>query len=171
MARLFCQTQILWERPKALHCGHNKRLYIGPFDSNESTLAPESIKHIMERIDWENIITAYRNGLTADLLQAEFQREQGVIWTVPPCSPEALERAGRQFSRSRAARILHIRRAVLRGRDRPDQAVVVATELPAHRQQVRDLVTAEEIVLRRLLSDAALAALEAAFTPLSETAV
>ena len=125
----------------------------------------------MKDIDWPRIITAYRNGLTADLLQAEFQREQGVIWTVPPCSPEALERAGQQFSRSRAARILHIRRAVLRGRDRPDQAVVVATELPAHRQQVRDLVTAEEIVLRRLLSDAALAALEAAFTPLSETAV
>ena len=125
----------------------------------------------MENTEWQRVIDAYRGGATADLLLAEMNGVWGVIWTVPPCSPEALERAGRQFSRSRAARILHIRRAVLRGRDRPDQAVVVATELSAHRQQVRDLVTAEEIVLRRLLSDAALAALEAAFTPLSETAV
>ena len=125
----------------------------------------------MKNINWKSILAAYQNGLTADMVQVEFECEQGVIWTVPPCSPEALERAGRQFLRSRARRILYIRRAVLHQKDRPDYAVVVATELPTLRQQVRDLVTAEEIVLRRLLSDAALAALEAAFTPLSETAV
>ena len=119
----------------------------------------------MKDIDWPRIITAYRNGLTADLLQAEFQREQGVIWTVPPCSPEALERAGRQFLRSRARRILHVRRAVLRRRDQDDQAVVVATELPGRRQDVRDLNTMEQIVLQRFLSDAALNALQEAFAP------
>ena len=119
----------------------------------------------MEKIDWESIITAYQNGFTADMLQAEFEQKQGVIWTVPPCSPEALEHAGRQFCRSRAKSILHIRRAVLHRRDQQDQAVVIATELPIHRQQVRDLGTSEEVVLRRFLSDAALTALEAAFTP------
>ena len=125
----------------------------------------------MTDIDWPSIIAAYQDGLTADMLQAEFQRGQGVIWTVPPCSPEALERAGRQFTRSRARRILHIRRAVLRHQGEDGQAVVIATELPDRLQQVRDLDTAEEVVLRCLLFDEALAALDAAFIPSAKTAV
>jgi hypothetical protein len=119
----------------------------------------------MEKIDWPSIVSAYNNGLTADILRAKFDGEWGVTWTVPPCSPEALERAGQQFSRSRAQSILHIRRAVLRRRDQQNQNVVVATELPARRQQVRDLGNSEEIVLRRFLSDDVLKALEAAFMP------
>ena len=125
----------------------------------------------MTDIDWPSIIAAYQDGLTADMLQAEFQQGQGVIWTVPPCSPEALERAGRQFTRSRARRILHIRRAVLRRRDQDNQAVVVATEFPSHRQEVRDLDSAEAVILRRLLSDDVLAALDSFFTPYTAGAV
>ena len=125
----------------------------------------------MKNIDWDAVISAYQNGFTADMLQAKNDGKWGVIWTVPPCSPKALEHAGRQFSRSRAASILHIRRAVLHVQGREGQAVAVVTELPSRRQQVRDLETAEEVILRRLLSDDALAALEAAFLPSAKEAV
>ena len=119
----------------------------------------------MKNINWKSILAAYQNGLTADMVQVEFECEQGVIWTVPPCSPEALERAGRQFLRSRARRILHFRRAILRRRDRTAQDVIVATELPTRCQNVRDLSTAEEVLLSGFLHDSALDALEAAFAP------
>lgn len=123
----------------------------------------------MQNIDWPSIITAFKNGLTADMLMADYERGQGGIWTIPPCSPSSMERAGRQFSRSHAQSVLHIRRAVLRRRGRQDQAVIVATELPSRKQQVWDLGTSEEVILRRLLCDVALTALETAFTPTAET--
>lgn len=119
----------------------------------------------MQNIEWDAVIAAYQNGLTADILQADFNGDQGVIWTVAPCDPKALESAGRQFSRARAVSIRHIRRAVLHRRDQPDQVVVIATELPARLQQVRDCDTAEEIPLRHYLRDSALIALEGAFPP------
>ena len=117
------------------------------------------------------MIAAYANGFAADMLQAKINDEWGVIWTISPCCPNSMERAGRQFSRSRAASVLHIRRAVLHVQGREDQAVVVVTELPSRRQQVRDLNTAGEVILRGLLSDAALAALEVTFAPSAKEAV
>ncbi len=125
----------------------------------------------MQNIDWDEVIAAYNNGFTDDIIQAGVDGKWGVIWTVAPCSPKAMERAGQQFSRSRAISIRHIRRAVLHRRDQPDQAVVVVTELPSWQQQVRDLETAEEIILRRLLSDGALDSLEAAFVTSAKEAV
>ena len=125
----------------------------------------------MTSINWTSIIAAYRNGLTTDIIQAKYESGEGVLWTVPPCDPDAARHAGRQFSRSRAISIRHIRRAVLHRRDQPDQIVVIATELPARRQQVRDLETAEEAPLRCYLRDATLVALETAFLPSAVEAV
>ena len=119
----------------------------------------------MKNFDWDKIIAAYKNGLAAEMLQAQIKDEWGVIWTIPPCSPDAAERVGRQFSRSRAQALRHIRRAILRRAGRSDQAVVIATELPAQRQQVRDLESGAEIILRHFLRDDALSALEESFMP------
>lgn len=74
-----------------------------------------------------------------------------------------MERAGRQFSRTRDQGIRHIRRAVLLGWGHPARVVVVVTQLPAHRQRVRDLATADEIVLSRYLRHEASAMLKVAF--------
>ena len=138
----------------------------GSSDSTESILAPE--RSTLKNIDWNKIIAAYQNGLTADMLQAEYRDGQGVTWTVAPCDSDALERAGRQFSRSRAVSLWHIRRAVLRHTSHGEQSVVIATELPTRRQHIRELATAEEIPLQKFLQDAALIALEASFVPSAE---
>ncbi|MGI4789966.1 MAG: hypothetical protein ACRYFS_14080 [Janthinobacterium lividum] len=110
-------------------------------------------------------LTAYLGGLNADLLQARINGEWGPIWSVPALCPEALERAGRQFTGCRAEAVRHYRRALLRRplTQRRPVDVVVATELPSREQCVIrfDGVTLHVVYLE----DATLAAFAASFSP------
>jgi hypothetical protein len=119
----------------------------------------------MQQQDWEPIVASYQQGQTADMLQAQINGEWGEIWTVPPCSPDALSRAGRQFTRSRANSIRHYRRAVLKEQHAEVQQVVICTELPSRRQTAYCLTTRHPLTLSRILCDEALESLIEAFTP------
>ena len=114
----------------------------------------------------DEALAAYRGGLSADMLQARIDGAWGPIWTIPPCSPVAAERAGRQFTRSRAEAIRYVRRAQLRRSSAASAAVAVmiTTELPSRMQSV---TTFEGVVLRvdSFLEDPTLVALVEAFAP------
>jgi len=99
------------------------------------------------------ILSAYRRGLTADMIQMRIGGEWGVIWTIPPCSPEALERVAHQVRRCRADRVRHIRRArlMVRGAD-PIEAVIL-TEISPVIQEVRCLRTACLVLVGEVLTD------------------
>jgi hypothetical protein len=107
---------------------------------------------------------AFRNGTTADFLHAQQDGVWGQLWTIPPCSPAAMEKAGKQFTRSRSSQVRHYRRAMLNMRMLIEPLLVmVETELPGRRQRVFDIQTGIEVKVPTYLEDAALAALEIAF--------
>ncbi len=114
----------------------------------------------------DEALAAYRGGLSADIVQAKTDGEWGPIWTIPPCSPVAMERVGRQFTRSRAEAVRHTRRARLRHPSVSSAAVevMIATELPGKEQSV---TTFDGVVLQvdAFLEDHALVALAEAFAP------
>jgi hypothetical protein len=114
----------------------------------------------------DEALAAYRGGLRADILQAKTDGKWGPIWTIPPCSPVAMERAGRQFARSRAQAVRHSRRAHLRRPSAPSETVnvVVITEFPGREQSVT-IFDGVPLRLNVYLEDEALAALAAAFSP------
>jgi hypothetical protein len=114
----------------------------------------------MTEEEWTRLLAAYRRGLAADIIQ--FQDSAGVwgvIWTVPPCSPAALERAARQAARCRVVRVRHIRRARLVLRGGPAVEVVVVTEAMPVIQVVRDLSNSRPVLVGQLLQDDGLRAL------------
>jgi hypothetical protein len=110
--------------------------------------------------EYKEVIRAYRQGATADFLQARIRGQWGPLWTVPSCSPTALERAGRQFTRSRAEAVRIYRRARLRSRGGLVRDVAILTTLPERIQHVRDL--AGGVVVVNYLTDDVLVALETA---------
>lgn len=114
----------------------------------------------------DEALAAYRGGLSADILQAKTDGEWGTIWTIPPCSPVAMERAGRQMTRCRAQAIRHVRRALLRCSSASSIAVeiMIATELPSRMQSVTNF---DGVALRVdvYLEDPSLAVLAEAFSP------
>ena len=114
----------------------------------------------------DEALAAYRGGLSADIVQVKTDGRWGPIWTIPPCSPMAMERAGRQFTRSRAEAIRHVRRARLCRSSAMSAAVevMIATELPSKMQSV---TTFGGVVLQvdSFLEDPTLAALAEAFAP------
>ena len=110
----------------------------------------------------ENALTFYRKGGTADVVQMQTEGSQwGPYWTLPPCSPQAMERAAQKFVRCRATGIRHIRRARL-VKDGSGTAAVIITELPGRRQTVWNLETGDRIKTARVLIDDALLTLERA---------
>lgn len=113
----------------------------------------------------ETILTAYRNGLTADMLQAQIAGEWSEYWTIPPCSPDLAGQAAQQFMRSRAQTLQHTRRAILAIHGQQERQVVVATLLPSKEQVVYCLDTFLLITTQQFLCDATLEALMKAFTP------
>ena len=115
--------------------------------------------------DFADVIEAYRNGATADMLQADIQGEWGAIWTVAPNSSESMENVGRQFTRMRARQLRHMRRAILKRVSGVREQVAIITELPARRQVIFSLLTASKIDLGRYLVDDALMMLERTFRP------
>jgi hypothetical protein len=109
--------------------------------------------------EYKDVIAAYRRGAKADFLQAKIRGQWGPLWTVPSCSPNALDRAGRQFARCRAESVRHYRRAVLRRGSGSACDVVILTVLPGRLQHVRE-VTDGAVVVVDFLADDALNALE-----------
>ena len=96
--------------------------------------------------DLTSTLLAYRGGLKADIIQAKTEgKVWGPIYCVPPCSPAAMERAGRQFARARAEAIRHCRQARLRGLLETEEVVVI-TVLPQREQTIARLK--DGIVLR-----------------------
>ena len=122
----------------------------------------------MTKGDLDAILTAYRRGLKADMIQASTSTGQwGTIFCLPPCSPSVMESAGRQFARSRAENIRHCRRARLRGPS-ATQDVIIATVLPMRQQTVARISDGTLLALEVYLEDAPLVALDSAFaSPLS----
>lgn len=114
----------------------------------------------------DEALAAYRGGIRADILQAEIDGKWGPIWTIPPCSPVAIERAGRQFTRCRVQKLRHFRHARLRG---PSSCtdVIVMTELPSRQQDVARVKDGVTLQVRTFLEDEALSALKASFVPFS----
>ena len=119
----------------------------------------------MKTLEWEPIAAYYQKGHTADMLQAETNGKWGVMWTVPSCSPNALGRAGRQFTQSRAHTIRYFRLAMLRKTGADAQRVVVMTILPSGAQEVCSLETLCPVQTSQFLSDEALEALTDNFIP------
>lgn len=115
----------------------------------------------MNETEWRQVLGTYRRGTTADILQAKIRGRWGQLWTVPPCSPDAMERAGRQFVRSHAEAIRLYRHARLRSGSGLIQDVVILTTLPERTQNVRDL-SAGAVVVVNYLADDTLGALERA---------
>ena len=108
--------------------------------------------------EYREVIDAYRRGATADFLQAKIRGRWGPFWTVPGCSSDAMERAGRQFARCRAEAVRHCRRARLTSRSGIMRDVVIVTVLPSRSQDIRTLETGT-VVRVRFLSDHVLDAL------------
>lgn len=119
----------------------------------------------MKTLEWEPIAAYYQKGHTADMLQAETNGKWGVMWTVPSCSPNALGRAGRQFTQSRAHTIRYFRLAMLRKTGADAQRVVVMTILPFGEQGVYSLENLCPVPVSQFLSDEALQALAESFIP------
>ena len=115
----------------------------------------------MNETEWRQVLGTYRRGTTADILQAKIRGRWGPFWTVPGCSSDAMDRAGRQFTRSHAEAIRLYRRARLRSGSGLIQDVVILTTLPERTQHVRDL-SAGAVVVVNYLADDVLGALERA---------
>ncbi len=108
----------------------------------------------MTKDELARVLAAYRRGLAADMIQfQDTAGTWGVIWTVPPCSPAALQRAARQAARCRAARVRHIRRARLACCGGLNIEVVVVTEALPVIQVVRDISNSRLITVGQLLQD------------------
>lgn len=119
--------------------------------------------------EWASVLVAYQRGLQADMIQFQNAKgEWGVVWTVPPCSPIALEKAGRQAIRCRTVRIRHIRRASLTAQHRDAIDVVIVTEAAPMKQEVRCLKTSRIMTVGKILADRDLQALIASVVDRSE---
>lgn len=108
----------------------------------------------MNEEEWGRVLAAYRRGLAADMIQLQDAAGAwGVVWTIPPCSPAAMEQTARLAVRCRAARGRHIRRARLWPRGDAAVDVVVVTEALPVFQVVRDIHVSRSVVVGELLQD------------------
>ena len=110
-------------------------------------------KNKMDEDLWRLLLTAYRQGATADFLWSRDDAEGawGPVWTIPPCSPDAARRVARQFARVRPRQIQHARRALVYRSGSPRKsAVVIVTVLPIRLQTVRSLADGERLEARYL---------------------
>ena len=126
----------------------------------------------MDEETWASVLAAYRQGVAADFLwvatHEDGERQWGVLWTIPPCSPGAAKQATQQFARMRARRLRHARCAVLRrkpgenglGDDR--RMVVIVTVLPGPVQEIRCLISGRRLQFGVVFRDAVLQMLETA---------
>lgn len=111
------------------------------------------------------MLKAYRRGLAADMVQfRDATGGWGVIWTVPPNSPDALERAARQMVRCRAVRVRHVRRGRLTPRDSQALDVIIVTEAPPVIQVARCLTSSRVVAVDHFLADHGLRVLLEAVT-------
>ena len=134
----------------------------------DGTLKNNTTNELMSESEWAPFLAAYRNGVTADMVQIKehIGGEWSAIWTFPPCSPTALEQAARQIARCRAARVRHVQRArlILRGRMTLD--VIVVTETPPVSQEVRGLHSGRSFPLGEILASDILRVLTDSASPM-----
>ncbi len=90
-------------------------------------------------------IMAFYQRSKADIVSALDGDGAGVIFTLPPCSPDALSRAVRQLRRGGATKMQWIQRLRLQSRSQGDIEAFTITVLPDLIQQVYRLDTGEEI--------------------------
>ena len=139
-------------------------------------LPPQTTKETMMSQDemtdeYAELLAFFKRGSSYDVLQSRQGGGWGTAWTVAPCDVHASERAAWMLRRMGARDVRHARRARLRTEACGVQGVMVVTDLPERLQAVLRLADGSVLNGLPYLSDAALAALEVAFTPPSETAV
>jgi hypothetical protein len=89
----------------------------------------------------------------ADTVEALDGDGAGVLWTIPPCSPEALKQALRQLTRCKATRIRWTRKVRLNSRkDGPIDAIGIYL-LPGMEQRVYRQDTGKEIETGLLMDE------------------
>ena len=97
-------------------------------------------------------IMAFYEKNRADIVSGCDCEGEGVLFTLPPCSPEALRRAVRQLRRAGATKMRWIRRVRLQSRLQGDIEAFSIVILPEMAQNIYRLDTGEEIPCR-LLND------------------
>ena len=95
-------------------------------------------------LDIEKIAAFYRRS-SADLLSALDGQGAGVLWTIPPGSPEALRAAVRQLRRTYATKLRWVRRLRLNSRSEGNIEAVGVYILPEVSQRIFRLDTRREI--------------------------
>lgn len=101
----------------------------------------------------------------ADVLEALDGEGAGVLWTIPPCSPEALKQAIRQLTKCKATRIRWTRKLRLNSRGDGEIEAVGIYLLPNMDQRIFRMDAGGEIVMG-LLRDDCFATAQAMSAPL-----
>lgn len=94
-------------------------------------------------IDIDQIAAFYRKS-NADIISALDGKGAGVLWTIPPGSPDSLRSAFRQLRRAHATKVRWIRRLRLRSRSEGQIEAVGVYVLPDVEQRVFRLDTCRE---------------------------
>ena len=111
------------------------------------------------------LLAFFGRGSSYDVMQARQGTGWGSAWTFAPCDVHAAERAAWMLRRMGVGEVRHARRARLRTEAYGVQRVMVVTDLPERLQAVLRLADGSVLNGLPYLTDAALAALEAAFVP------
>lgn len=95
----------------------------------------------------------------ADVMQALDGETEGILWTLPSCSPDAVKQVIRQLIRCKATRIKWVRRIRLNSKSRGPIDAIAIFILPDMEQSVFDLASQKEIRAGKLRDSSVLAAL------------
>ena len=112
----------------------------------------------------EDIMEFYQRS-NADVLEALDGHGAGILWTIPPCSPEALKQAIRQLTRCKATRVRWIRKLRLNSRAKGNIEAIGIYLLPDMEQRIMCLATGEEIAVG-LLRDECFVTAQMMFAPM-----
>ncbi len=112
----------------------------------------------MNQDEWAQILTAYRHGLDTDIIQMQQGTEEawGVIWTIPPHSQLALERAVKQAQRCQAKRLRYVTVACLVPSYQDKFEVVIVSEGPPLSQEARTLADGRLVKVEQNLTNQSL---------------
>lgn len=91
-------------------------------------------------------IRAFYQRSSADILTAIDGPGTGIIWTIPPNSPDALRRAVRQLRRAKTTRVQWIRRLRLSSRSQGMIEVFGIYVVPDRSQRIYSLETGTEVL-------------------------
>ena len=95
----------------------------------------------------------------ADVMTAMDGDIEGILWTLPSCSPDAVKQAIRQLVRCKATRIQWVRRVRLHSKSRGVIDAIAIFILPDMKQSIYGLDTGEEMKTEKLNDSCLLAVL------------